>query len=94
MAPLRYAANPRAEGGGRNPRKGRDQILPSGNLGQGYWWKFEKELSASEAYSFAQTHGDPDFADDHVAGERVRLTYMGTTNCDINQNYNCAHEGF
>ena len=56
---------------------------------RGFWWKFEKDLSKSQAYDFAQSHNSPTTADHYVDGTPVVLKFMGETNCNPFQNYGC-----
>ena len=78
MALLRYAARfdpflsldcARLEGVVRSPRKGRDQILPSGNL-EGKRWRI------SSAQSGPQERGGPDAAE-HGVGSRAARNRHG-----------------
>ena len=59
------------------------------DCGHGYWWKFEKTLTASEAYHFWQGHKDVGFATEYVAGTRVRLEFKGQVPCNPWQEYGC-----
>ena len=57
--------------------------------GHGFWWKFEKPLSAAQAYAFAQHHNNPDISDEYVDGTRVKLEFMGTVPCNYWEEYGC-----
>ena len=59
------------------------------DCGHGYWWKFEKTLTASQAYHFWQGHKDVGFATEYVAGTRVRLEFKGQVPCNPWQEYGC-----
>ena len=55
--------------------------------GVGYWWKFEKQLSASEAFTFASGNNNPTFAPSDVNGESVDLQFMGQVPCNYWDTY-------
>ena len=60
----------------RNPRKGREQILPSGNLAQvwtlGTWtldtWAFDAELLSREELAFAKSYREASIYDVQAEG--------------------------
>ncbi|WP_075340737.1 hypothetical protein [Tenacibaculum agarivorans] len=56
---------------------------------QGYWWKFEKNLTADEARRFAASHEDLNSANEYVNGVYVHLSLAGTPSCNPSTTYQC-----
>ena len=57
--------------------------------GVGYWWKFEKQMSASEANLIASMLSDINFADSWVGSESVDLQFKGQVPCNFWEEYGC-----
>ena len=55
--------------------------------GVGYWWKFEKQLSAYEANLFA--NNGINYGTSDVNGELVDLQFMGQVPCNHLDTYGC-----